>query len=93
MKISKILDLNKSEQIQGFDQNVSSFKPHDPLFGYHNEFFQSSLSLGSVDKIDENGFYNYRGQSFDDVARLKGQPGTGAYFTNAIAKSKTERIE
>lgn len=59
LKISKILDLNKSEQIQGFDQNVSSFKPHDPLFGYHNEFFQSSLSLGSVDKIDENGFYNF----------------------------------
>jgi len=63
----------------------------------HNVYNRSTTSLNGdwhyiIDPY-ENGFYNYRGQSFDDVARLKGQPGTGAYFTNAIAKSKTERIE
>ncbi|MDB2622507.1 beta-glucuronidase [Flavobacteriales bacterium] len=41
----------------------------------------------------ENGFYSYRGHSFDEEAELKGEPGTGAYFTNTIAKNKTERIE
>lgn len=63
----------------------------------HNVYNRSTTSLNGdwhyiIDPY-ENGFYNYRGQSFDDVARLKGQPGTGAYFTNAIAKNKTERIE
>ena len=58
-KVSKIVEINSKEQIRLFSIDASSFSPNDSLYGYHGEFFKSSLSIGSIDKIDEDGFYNF----------------------------------
>ena len=58
-KISKIIDISPKDQMKLFGNNSSSFMPLDPLYGYHGEFFQSSLSLGPIEGVDEGGFYNF----------------------------------
>jgi hypothetical protein len=58
-KLSEIIAIGPKEQIRLFSQGTSSFLPHDPLFGYHGEFFRSSLSLGPLEKVDADGFYNF----------------------------------
>ena len=57
--ITKIIDISPKDQMKLFDNNSSSLMPLDPLYGYHGEFFQSSLSLGSIEEVDEDGFYNF----------------------------------
>ena len=58
-KVSKIVEISSKEQIRLFSIDASSFNPNDSLYGYNGEFFQSSLSVGKIDKIDKNGFYNF----------------------------------
>ena len=57
--ISKIIEISPKDQINLFGNNASSLMPNDPLYGYHGEYFQSSLSLGPIEKIDKDGFYNF----------------------------------
>ena len=57
-KVSNIVEINSKEQIRLFSIDASSFSPNDSLYGYHGEFFQSSLSVGPVNEVDEDGFYN-----------------------------------
>jgi len=58
-KVSKIVEISSKEQIRLFSIDASSFNPNDSLYGYHGEFFQSSLSVGPIDEIDKDGFYNF----------------------------------
>jgi len=57
-KVSDIIEISPKDQIRLFYHGASSLNPNDALYGYHGEFFQSSLHLGSTEEIDENGFYN-----------------------------------
>lgn len=56
--MSEIIAITPKEQIGLFGQGCSSFNPNESLYGYHGEFFQSSLSLGPTNQIDEDEFYN-----------------------------------
>ena len=58
-KVTKIVDVSPHEQSQLFKLNASSLKPSDALFGYHGQYFRSSLKLGNVNEIDKDGFYNF----------------------------------
>ena len=58
-RISTIMDVSPKAQMILFENNATSLMPLDPLYGYHGEYFQSSLSLGPIEKIDEDGFYNF----------------------------------
>ena len=58
-KVTKIVDVSPKEQSQLFKLNASSLKPSDALFGYHGQYFRSSLKLGNVNEIDKDGFYNF----------------------------------
>jgi hypothetical protein len=57
-ELSEIIEITPKDQIGLFSQGCSSFNPNDSLYGYHGEFFQSSLTLGPINQIDEDGFYN-----------------------------------
>ena len=58
-KVTKIVDVSPHEQSQLFKLNASSLKPSDALFGYHGQYFRSSLKSGNIDEIDKEGFYNF----------------------------------
>ena len=58
-ELSEIIEISPKDQISLFSQGASSFNPNDCLYGYHGEFFQSSLSTGPVNEVDEDGFYNF----------------------------------
>ena len=58
-KLSEIIEIRPKDQISLFSQCASSFNPNDCLYGYHGEFFQSSLSKGPVNEVDVDGFYNF----------------------------------
>ena len=57
--INQLININSKEQVNVFNKNASSLSPNDPLYGYHGEFFRSSLNTGSIRKIDQNGYFNF----------------------------------
>ena len=58
-KLSEIIEISPKDQVSLFSQGASSLNPNDCLYGYHGEFFQSALSTGPVNEVDEDGFYNF----------------------------------
>ena len=58
-KVTKIVDVSPKQQSQLFKLNGSSLKPSDPLYGYHGQYFRSSLKIGKIDEVDKDGFYNF----------------------------------
>ena len=63
----------------------------EPLI--QNAYSRTGISLNGrwnyIVDVYETGYYNYRRQPHDKSEN----PGSGAYFTNAKAKSKTDRVE
>ena len=58
-KVNKIVDVSSKEQSQLFKLNGSSLKPSDALYGYHGQYFRSSLKKGKIGEVDKDGFYNF----------------------------------
>ena len=57
--INSIINTKMKDHFSQYQANASSFMPNDPLYGYHGHYFISSLKVGPVEEIDEDGFFNF----------------------------------
>ena len=57
--IDKIIDIKRKDQVSHFFEFASSSSPHDPLYGYHSEYYQSKTEIGSVYGLSDSKYINF----------------------------------